>query len=324
MDQNLVGYLLKSLDPDDQHAVEDYLRTHPEGQARLEVLRQRLAPLAADDDDPLPPRDLVDRTLARVAEHCCLRLPSAPKNESVRWPGPNRRRFRRADLLVAAALLILVGGVATPWLARSWHGYQVRSCQQNLASFWNGLLVYSDTNDGRFPQVQRGTGPLSFAGSFVPVLHDAGVLPDTVNVNCPAVERQAPAPVSVVELEAAYGTRPAEFEAQMRRLAPGYAYSLGYEENNALHGLHRGLGDLLPLMADRPDDAGADNSPNHGGGGQNVLYIGGHVRWCTERNVGEGRDDIYLNRRRQLRAGLGRSDTVLGPSYSCPYPGRSE
>src|SRR5262249_22737277 len=157
-------------------------------------------------------------------------------------------------------------------------------------------------------------GPLAFAGSFVPVLRDAGVLPATVNASCPAVGRQAPPVASLADLEAVQRARPEEFDALVRDLAPGYAYSLGYEDGGALHGLHRGLGDGLPLLADRPGDEAVGNSPNHGGGGQNVLYIGGHVRWCTERTVGEGRDDIYLNRRHQLRAGLGRSDTVLGAS----------
>ena len=56
----------------------------------------------------------------------------------------------------------------------------------------------------------------------------------------------------------------------------------------------------------------------HGGAGQNVLYIGGNVRWCVQRTVGQDRDDIYVNKFNLLRAGEGRSDTVLGPGDARP------
>jgi hypothetical protein len=42
------------------------------------------------------------------------------------------------------------------------------------------------------------------------------------------------------------------------------------------------------------------------------------VRWCTQPTVGERGDDIYLNRRFQVGAGLERSDTVLGASSDRP------
>ena len=73
-------------------------------------------------------------------------------------------------------------------------------------------------------------------------------------------------------------------------------------------------------MADRPHDGGRGNSPNHGGAGQNVLYIGGQVRWCVGPNVGVGRDDIYLNLNNRVLAGEQHFDSVLGPSDATPCP----
>ena len=99
----------------------------------------------------------------------------------------------------------------------------------------------------------------------------------------------------------------------------GYAYSLGYLGPAICTGLRRDSGDLLPLLADGSGDGG--NSPNHGGTGQNVLYIGGHVRWCVNPTVGIDGDDIYLNRDRRVRAGVCRDDSVLGASDARPYPG---
>jgi hypothetical protein len=153
----------------------------------------------------------------------------------------------------------------------------------------------------------------------VPTLRDAGVLPEGVSASCPANGRSAPAPYSVAELEALYQTSRPDFDAAARQLAAGYAYSLGYRENGTHFGLSRSSGDGLPILADvQPFREG--NSVNHGRAGQNVLYIGGNVRWCTERTVGVDRDDIYLNREYQVLAGVSRTDTCLGQATASPAP----
>src|ERR1700740_3435512 len=105
MDENLIGYLLNALDPDAQREVEAYLHSHPEGRRRLAELRQALAPLEADREDPEPPPDLVVRTLARVAEHCTRELPRAPAALRRSLAGTGRPFWRRADALVAASIL---------------------------------------------------------------------------------------------------------------------------------------------------------------------------------------------------------------------------
>ena len=67
---------------------------------------------------------------------------------------------------------------------------------------------------------------------------------------------------------------------------------------------------------DRPNDPGIldANSQNHGGLGQNVLYLGGYVKWAVHRNVGPNQNDIFLNANHELKAGLNPLDTVLGAS----------
>src|SRR5262249_47369267 len=82
MDENLVGYLLNSLDPDAQRQVEEQLRAQPDEAAKLDRLRHALAPLAAV---PNPPPSLVPDTLARVAQHQCQPLPPPPHPPP---PGP--------------------------------------------------------------------------------------------------------------------------------------------------------------------------------------------------------------------------------------------
>src|SRR5947208_1783131 len=102
MDENLPGYVLNALESDERRHVEQSLASDPDAAAQMEALRQVLAPLATDADEPEPPPRLVLNTLARIAEYSCTHLPAAPKPrlyEGGDEPLP-RRRFRRPDLLV--------------------------------------------------------------------------------------------------------------------------------------------------------------------------------------------------------------------------------
>src|SRR5436853_75637 len=96
MEENLIGYLLDALEPPDKEQVEEHLRTHPETQARLELLRKALAPLAADAEQPEAPRHLAVATLSRIAEQRCRSLPPAPPPPRATLPFP--RWLRRPDL----------------------------------------------------------------------------------------------------------------------------------------------------------------------------------------------------------------------------------
>jgi hypothetical protein len=320
MDENLVGYLLKTLDLPTHQEVEAYLRGHPEARARLDLFERALAPLSADAEDPDPPPGLVLGTLARVAEYRCRKLPAAPPPPRQQVGSAGRRWSRRADWLVAASLLILVGGLCVPGILHQWRLYQRQACTDNLRKFGIGLAVYSERHHGAFPRVEP-QGAQGVAGIFVPVLREAGVLPADVSVECPAQGKRPAPPISLARLEELYD-RPEAFNAAARDLAGGYAYSLGYREGQLYWGLRRDMGDALPILADRPQLGRLDsNSLNHGGGGQNVLYIGGNARWCTNRSVGVDGDDIYLNIQNQVRAGLNRYDTVLGPGDASPFSG---
>src|SRR5438128_1081729 len=100
MDDHFVGYLLEALDAQTQERVEGYLRAHPEAAHRLESLRQAMAPLEGDREDPEVPTGLRFQTLARIAELECRKLPLAPVLS--RSQVKPRFRWRRADVLVAA------------------------------------------------------------------------------------------------------------------------------------------------------------------------------------------------------------------------------
>ena len=319
MDENLLGYLLNALDDDAQRQVEEELRTQPEARAKLERLRLALAPLAAAEPS-LPPPSLFVDTLARIAEFKCRPLPPAPQHKPRETGSSGWRVPRRSDALVAAALLLVALGLLTTWIVRVRQHEQIVYCQNNMHLWWLALSSFSDMpENGRgFPRVEA-EGPLSVAGVFVPLLHDAQLVTSEMSAGCPGVSRQPPPSLGRAQLEAMYQSDPAGFQRTASTLAGDYAYSLGYKEKDVLCGLFNDSGDRLPLLADQPPGGLTGASPNHGGRGQNVLYIGGHVRWCTERTVGVDLDDIYLNKKGQLLTGEDRVDTVLGPSEATPY-----
>jgi prepilin-type processing-associated H-X9-DG protein len=340
MDENLVGYLLGALDPDLHRQVEDHLQAHPETHRRLNALRRMLEPLSADGDEGAP-LGLADRTIAActaetqpVSVPLSARLPLAPRPRLAQRYGHSIAWFRRGDAVVAAGILIVCLGVGIPIVASVARDYQVYACQNNLRKFNTALVSYSDNHGGEFPRVEA-LPPRNVAGIFVPILKDSGVLGAEVSVACPARGKRRPASCgTLTELEAMQRERPDEFSDAVRDLCCCYAYSLGYGmqdgQGNAIHcGLRREEGsDRLPILADRPAYDGNQvkpgNSPNHGGRGQNVLHVDGHVEFVTKRTVGINGDDIYVNRDNRAAAGRDRTDTVLGASWICPYPQPNE
>jgi hypothetical protein len=320
MEENLVGYLLKSLDTETRQQVEASLQTSPELRGRLELLERALAPLAADADTPEPPPGLVLGTLALIAEHQCRKLPPAPPPPRNQVETGGRPWLRRADVLVAAMLLVVFGGICSSGIVHLWRDYRFRvDCERNLFAIGQGLQTYCDNHDGNFPRVEE-QGPRSVAGIFVPILCDSGTLNPRVSLICPARGSASLKCRSVQELEQLYANDPEEYLREVRKLAGSYAYTLGYRDENGHHGLRCDSGSMLPIMADRLESLQQANSPNHGGDGQNVLFLGGQVIWCTRRTVGINGDDIFVNWDDKVLAGKSLEDTVLGPSESHPAP----
>src|SRR5262249_52643830 len=148
------------------------------------------------------------------------------------------------------------------------HRQNLTACQDHLRQLYASFDSYADLHQDRFPQITEEP-PNNTAASFVSELREAGVLQDQPASGCPAGP-------------GAFGT---------------YAYPLGSrDEAGNLHGLRRDptqpSWSFLPLAADRPAVGRTAPNPDHRNG-QNVLYAGGNVRFCTSANVGVDGDDIY-------------------------------
>ena len=321
-DEDYIGYLLDLLDPADRSAVAAHLAATPAAAARLVHLRALLAPLEADRD-PDPPRPgLAARTVGRVAAYLVEHEPrpqtrdecpvgdllrdlgvpqhspapdaAEPARPPVVTDRPEPRavggRFR-IDLLVAAGIACFGVGLVLSGIGRWRYESEKIACQNNLRFLHQGLVGYADRHGGRFPQV--GTDPHPTAETFVTALIEEGQIPPGFANWCPADRR-------------------ADRHAR-------YAYSLGYAgANGQVVGLSWADAptDLLPIAADYPTPASAPGngsalvSPHRNG--QNVLSIGGNVRFCTTPFVGVDGDDIYRNRAGKVARGEAVTDTVLG------------
>lgn len=329
MEENLLGYLLDALDPEEHRQVERYLHGHAEAQRELCLLRRALQPLAADRDGIEPPAELAVRTLERVAEQRVHDLPRAPE-PVIRTASLSRGRWwRRADVLVAASLLFCVSLLVPPGIVYVRSRHDQVACANNLRVLGEALDAYARAHDNHLPNVADPTSDAeavpvpqvskrAAAGMFVPMLVQSGVLnPAQVSITCPANgPARPPAGWSVEQLNQ---MPDCTFRAIAARLAPCYAYTLGYVEDSQIRVPFVGDGPV-PVLSDRPpaNVAGLDagNSPNHGGRGQNVLFVDGNVMFLRGR-IFQG-DDIYTDRAHQVHAGTCREDFVLGSSSSRP------
>lgn len=325
MDELLIGYLLNALDVPTQRQVEIYLAQHPEAREKLVLLEQALEPLSADQEQPPSPPRLVERTLARVAERICTAtddvddLPQAPpvSRGSIKT---SRSWWRRADILVAASIMLTIIGIGLTVLgslrAPSSDALTVQ-CKNNLMNYYFALQHYRQQHR-QFPDVTK-EAPRDVAGMVVPILVEAGVWPEGTSIRCPGIGSPL---MCHLPLESLRTLNEEDFEKYAPSLSMCYAYSLGYRDP---HGVYHAPGDpphvswsQMPLMADRPPAEGIlSNSINHGLVGQNVLFADGHVRFLTTRTFGGG-DDIYTNRDGKVGAGLDVSDIVLGYSSARP------
>lgn len=314
MNDQLLDYLLDRLDEPAKLHVEARLQADETARRQLEMLRRALAPLAADQEI-VPPPHLAARTIARVAEHICRELPRAPAPR--RSESGGRPWWRRADVMVAASLLAIFAGIGLPLLLRlrgPSSGVVLVECQENLRKFHVALKNFEDVHK-QLPSINEA--PHNVAGTIVPLLNDAGMLPADFSVRCPGHGPFQPCKFTLAEIRA---MSPEKFRQHAPNLLTSYAFTLGYRDDSGVwHAVNRSENsdNAVLIFADSPPAAVATgNSRNHGGRGQNVLYLNGAVQFLTQRTLAG--DDIYLNTDRIVAAGNGTRDFVCGNSAAKP------
>jgi hypothetical protein len=309
MREELVGYLIDALEPDQRAAVEAQLAVDPHLQRDLEVLRGSLTILQWDREHFDPPAGLAARTCQFVAMQA---------NTTIAPAVPSASRWRMADLVVAAGIFIAASMLFFPAIYHSRYSSQVAACENNLRRIGQALAEYSGLHNGNFPDL---SGRHSAAGVYAVKLMDQGLVSEPEWFVCPGSPladkiHQFHIP-SLKELESAPREKLVELENSM---GGSYGYNLGYVGENGEYqptkNLHR---KNFAMMADAPV-TGTDKpySLNHGGWGQNVLFEDGHVDYLKTCNADGCPDNIFLNDQGRMAAGIHPNDAVIGPSAARP------
>ncbi len=204
-------------------------------------------------------------------------------------------RSGRSSFVDAVTLVLVLGllvALMAPVTERRTAASRKAECAGNLHQIALGLIQYAMDFDQQFPSV---TGFINdsddtinlFAGDAeesLGLLYDR-YIPDANCFRCPSAP---PADVAGLACPATGGAN-ASF-----RLSDLTSY--GYDPRHLFtHQFTHQPG--VAIMADGGGGVGV-NSPNHGGGGQNVLFINGHAKWSTVTKCGyeealAGADEIY-------------------------------
>ena len=308
MQEDILGYLLDSLEPDEQEAIERRIEQDAEFAREVERMRRTLLPLAEDDRIDAP-SDLADRT-------CSLTRYVVQASGRTEWTEA-RPRMRPIDFAVAAALLFVAATLVFPAIA-SIRGDQGRiGCANQLREIGVALAMYADQEGGRFPYV-AADGPMNNAGIYSVLLKTRDLIDEESTLVCPAADSGMVIVPGLDDYLRAFDD-PGRVENLRRYMGGSYGYTLGYQ----VDGRHDGFvprDDRQPVVSDRPARASEGrffNSPNHGDQGQNVLFAGGHVMWIPSRVY--GKDDLFRSHDFRIGAGINSSDTVIGVSEATPF-----
>lgn len=314
----LLGYLLGALEPEEHEQIADALARDPalrEEMRRLESCVGRLG--LADKTEYLePPPDLVARTCQLVASQRRPVLVLRPTREAA----AASRRYTWADLTVAACALITAGAMLFPALAYSRGQAQIAGCQNNLRHVGFALQDFTERQpDNAFPTPEL-TGNRSAAGVYTVHLNEGGFVRSPKVFLCPGAQNVRPTPgyhpPTFAELDRAIG---AALVALQRSMGGDFGANLGYTEGGELRRPCNLRRTSFAIVGDAPSDSQQGRrSSNHAGRGQNVLYEDGHVRLVIIIPSPEDLDDPLHNRDGYVAAGLDCNDSCLGRSHDRP------
>lgn len=294
-EQLLIDYVLGQCPPQEAEEVGRRLASD-EGFASLHAdIANAMAALGACSV-PDPPEDLVDRTLARVRamRRTEALVEAQPVERRVRMP-----MFSFRELGAVAAILVVAFGVLLPSLYKARGRAHRVLCADNIAMIHTGLNHYASGHGEALPAPpstidvwlrRAGKAHASNTAALFLLVRNNYASPRAFQ--CPAADT-----ASFVVRQGL-----SDFPSP-RNIAYSYQHCLAGPIRRDLPELVRVAGQYAILSERSPvfvdgrflrDRIRRDVSDNHGGAGQNVLYLDGSVRWVRHGHVGVNGNNIWL------------------------------
>ena len=268
--------------------------------------------LAATDAQARASDDLVERTMRAI---------DAATQQSAPIPIERARRrvtARLQDVVSVAAVFLLVASVLWPVMGSLREDARRAICNGNFAAAGMGLGSYASFSDGQLPMASAGLGGAPW--------WNVGQGPEQSNsANLFMLPRTGFVPLSQLACpgNSLAPTALAEQDTDWRRLDEvSYSYRIMFGPSRPdLHTATRFvvLVDRSPVVlraiAGNPVDP-LENSPNHGGRGQHVLWNDGSAQWTESPELPTG-DNLWLPREiedeiRRLQGKPRRIDPISG------------
>lgn len=281
-EQQLLGYLLGALEDSERQRLGEQLRHSAALRRRLARVRRSLRPLAPARHEHAPPPGLAARTCQLVAQHRQQqaaiepprREPRAPAMSPVQTPPVAASSWGWADLAVAVGIAAATFLLLFPAIANSRFNAQLAQCQENLRQMGTALAQYGQRHQGVLPQV-AGQDRLA-SGTCAPLLLlEEGFLTEPARLICPASRAPAEGRFAAAWPAGLFASRSPPAPARpLIALAEPYRFPLGPAEDGWYALTTSPAHPLLAIVAEPSSGPwAACLSVNHGGRGQNVLFV---------------------------------------------------
>ena len=323
MREDLIGYLLGALEPDEMQRITDLLKRDPELRQELETVRLSLEPLDEIHDLHQPPKDLLARTLAgipagppTVDDESLVRLPAMRMTNAV----ASDRSWRFTDLLGMSIAVGILAGLILPGIMRVRAEARTVACQTQLRQAGTSFIEYlMSSEDRRFPELKLN-GPEAFSGMYAVVLNEAGLLSGGRPMWCPSLDvptdwvgRKLPTRQQLSEASEV------NLVNYQQNSGGHYAYTLGILDRGFYQAPRFEGRTRFAILADVPMLGLGGLTMGHEGRGFNILFEDGHVEFIHDIDrLGIG-DHPFLNHSGDVEAGLDPNDATLAPSRTPPF-----
>ncbi|MEZ6089534.1 MAG: hypothetical protein R3C05_16195 [Pirellulaceae bacterium] len=325
MREDLLGYLLGALEPDEERRVERLLQRDPVARQELARIEASLKVFDHDETAFTPPDDLIAKTMDfidasradRASTPSAMLMEPLRNGELERRPASNRR-WRIPDALVAVVSMIVLAGLVFPAMLQQRFEARRSHCQQNLQELGTSLAHFAINDPQRqLPNIDL-EGPLAFAGVFMVKLKEAELLDRENSIWCPSQDQPETyvAIPSISELQSASLSKLTRLQA----VSGGHlAYSLGVMDGEEYRSPRYEARSTFAILGDAPIRGLNGAQWAHEGRGYNLLYEDGRVRFVSNDVPLQLYDHPFVNLENRAEAGLNINDASLGERPPAPF-----